>query len=244
MALTAPEMIEVASSPTFQSRLVEATTFTGDYDAEAGFIVRHAEGERVVISQVVHPDTEYIEAVEDAELHPGFTPQQRLNYLTEIIGDTDTPATADPTVNLGRLIMGDEGGIRTDLAIISHTHPLTHSGRRALVPEIRRLLMPSATDLINFADCAAANPGLIAATIAAHTKLGGIAFFPWRVGEPDALQRIAAQIEPPTQERPRGTEIDEAKMAALGLRFTTITFHRQTGTPMRGLGTITTKLFA
>lgn len=241
--LSAEQFTEVLTDPKFGSRLVEVTLYTGDYDAEAGFVV-YRKQTGLEISPVTHADTDYLEAVEDAETHPRFTPPEKLGYMTSVLQDSEEPSAYMPQVDLGRLITLDGNKLRTDLAIVAHTHPLTHRGRRAKLPDIRRLLMPSASDLLNFAEHAAANPGLIAATAAAHTELGGIALFPWRVGEPDCLQRIAQQVEPPTPERPIVTEINEAKMAALGLRFTTIAFNRSTGAPLRGMGTIHTSLFA
>jgi hypothetical protein len=228
MSLTAPELTEVLSSPAFASLLVEANTITIDTDFEAGFAVYHDASGRVSYSDVLHPDEEYIEAAAAADAQIGrLSPQDLLDYLLRMVGDD--PGIEMPELNLGQLLTNDNVDLRTDLAVVAHTHPFTHFGRRGIVSEPGRLLRPSSADVINYGDHLASNPGLVEATTATHNILGGTALYLWR-GEPEAVQRLGT-LTP-------GREITDKVMDDLGLRHTIVTYDRHTGAVVKGLGSI------
>lgn len=215
------------ASPPFARHLVETSVFTLDSDLEAGFAVYRDSDGTVTYSDVLHPDDEYLEAVAILEARAArMDPQERIPYLLQLMEGGADPEGILPTLSLGRLITDDQVNLRTDLAVIAHSHPLTHLGRRR--PATR--LFPSVKDLINYGDHLASNPGLVESVTVTHQDLGGIALLLWRATQDDSLQRLQA-LEP-------GDNATKELMEKLGLRTATVIFDRGDGRVLKGLETI------
>src|SRR5688572_30138796 len=169
--LTPIELSSVLTGRKFGDRLLETSEFTTDHDLEAGFAVYKNGQGKIDYSAVLHPDAEYLEAMLALEERAQLSPQDRLDILLKSIGGSDDPTGSLPELSLGQLITDGEVRLRADLAIVTHSHPLTHLGRRRPLT----FLLPSSSDLINFGDHLPSNPELIVGTTATHKDLGGIA---------------------------------------------------------------------
>lgn len=128
-----------------------------------------------------------------------------------------------PELNIGRLITNPRVGMRSDLAIVAHSHPLTYAHRK----NPWNMLMPSARDLLSFADQVAPNESLIGGIVATHSGLGGTAVRMWRSGEDFVPQRLQT-LEP-------RVNIQGSTLATLGLRVATIVYSRRSGRLRSGL---------
>jgi hypothetical protein len=248
MAFSSPiEATAVLASPDFGNRLVEVSDFTADTALEAGFAVYKRVGQPAVLSEVLHPDTVYLEAMEDIEArlrHRAGSGEELLTELLEAMLDSDDPEGGLPELNLGRIVTdeGFEGAVtsdsdaydaasrpmqlRTDLAVVTHSHPLLHIRKRAP----KTMLLPSSADLITYGDHMAASPGVMGATTVTHKDLGGIALFVWRARGPEVQGNL--------QTLPQGTNVTEKVIADLGLNTALITYNRHTGQPRTGLESV------
>jgi hypothetical protein len=116
--------------------------------------------------------------------------------------------------------------LRTDLAVVTHSHPLLHQRRRR--PET--MLLPSSTDIITYGDHMAASPGVIGGTTVTHNSLGGIALFLWRARGPEVQGNV--------QTLPVGANVTPKVLADLGLNTAQVTYDRHYGRPKAGLESI------
>jgi len=245
MAFTSPEeTAAVLSSPLFGQRLVEVTDTTADTGAEAGFAVyKLPEWNAAGISDVLHPDDNYLDALADVEarLRRDLSGTQLSEFMEQVIEGGEGGPGHDPALNIGRLIT-DSGfdqsivsdadaesvveapmRMRSDLAVVTHSHPLIHLRNR----DPKKFLLPSAADLISYGDQMAASPGVMNATTTTHTKLGGTALFIWR--------GTSAETQANLQALPQGANITEERIAQLGLKTATLTYNRHTGKVRSGL---------
>ena len=201
--LTYQELSGLVQGRRFTEPVLDIAEFTADTGVEAGMVVYKDHDGSISVSEVIKPDKEYQDRIRESD---------------------DDPALAgSPEVNLGRLIADSELNLRLDLALIGHSHPLLHHLRR----NPRSMLMPSATDLLNFSEHVSFNPGLIGGTIATHRDLGGVALFLWRGGPEFAPQRLQ-NLRP-------GMVINEARLTGAGLRTATLAYNRRTGDIHSGL---------
>lgn len=207
---------------------MEANDYTGHYDQESGYGVHQNVDGVVTYSDVLHPDTEYLEAIEAAEaLASRLTPGQVLDQILKMLEGSEDPEGLMPELSLGRLIMADNGGMRTDLAVINHTHPVTHLGRRRLL-SLDRIIPPSRRDVVYHADRAASNPGLVEGVQVSHPDMpGGIGLLLMRQSVGDALQRIQSMSTVNT--------VTLQRLAELGLSYTLLGIDQHTGRVRHGI---------
>lgn len=217
--LNQAELTDVLNLPPFGARVVEVSEHTADTGLEAGFALYRGRSGVVAFSDVHHPDVDYLEAMAEYDQNlQGLPPEERLNRLLRLMDPDADPDGSLPQLDLGRLILNEDAtSIRTDLAIVAHGHPLLHLGQR----DVRSFLLPSAADIRNFAEHAAANAQIIEGVTATHKDLGGAALLLWRAKDERAIQNIeGARL---------GAVVPEDRLAALGLGTATVIFNRRTG---------------
>ena len=232
--LTALELQGLVQEERFGDRIVEISEITVLEGYEAGLAVYKDSSGNISVSDVLFPDTDYIEAMRIFEEEfSDVPPRERLTRLLELMEEGGEPVVQMPEISLGRLITDENVQIRPDLAIIAHSHPIDHLRQR----DPRDYLRLSSGDVASYAEALAFNPGLLAAITATHRSFAT---------NPRSHDNIALRLSRPAatntmqnlQTVRSGQVMDDARMAELGLRSATLTFSGRTGRVVSGLSSL------